>query len=320
MARGPLLVLGLAVAAAAGCGPGAPSPPPDDGFVFGVFGDGPYYAWEEGRYRRVLADVERADAAWLIHVGDLLWYPCSEAAYRERRARLDAVPYPVVYTPGDNEWTDCHEARPGGHDPLDRLAALRTVFFDPPDRSLGGRTLALESQADDAAFAEFVENARWTHGGFVFATIHLVGSSNGLDPFDGRTAAHDAEVERRTAAALAWLDETFAIAERDTARGVVLALHAELGLTPGTPSRGFEAFNARLRERVAAFDGPVLLVHGDDHVQVVDHPLQDEAGRSYPNFTRLQTFGSPEIGWVRVVVDTVNVGFRFEPRLMRGWW
>jgi hypothetical protein len=36
------------------------------------------------------------------------------------------------------------------------------------------------------------------------------------------------------------------------------------------------------------------------------------------NFTRLETFGSPDIGWVRVVVDTVaGRVVEFEPRLMR---
>ena len=36
--------------------------------------------------------------------------------------------------------------------------------------------------------------------------------------------------------------------------------------------------------------------------------------------TRLETFGSPDIGWVRVVVDSVSGEFSFEPRIMRRWW
>jgi hypothetical protein len=64
----------------------------------------------------------------------------------------------------------------------------------------------------------------------------------------------------------------------------------------------------------------VLLVHGDTHDQRVDQPLVDASGRPYPNFTRLETFGSPRIGWVRVVIDTVSGRFaRYEPRLVRGW-
>lgn len=312
----------LLVAATAGCGPPSAESVPPGSFAFGVFGDGPYYPWEQGRFRRVLDDVSRADVQWLLHVGDLLWYPCSAAAFEARLRQLNAVPLPVVYTPGDNEWTDCHEERPGRYEPLDRLAILRRTFFSEPGRSLGARAMPLTSQAVDSTFADFPENARWTYGGFVFSTIHLVGSSNGQEDFPGRTAAHDAEVARRTEAALAWLDGAFATAREDSAKGVVLAVHANVGMDPERePRAGYDRFVERLGQHAAAFPGPVLFIHGDSHTMQVDQPLRDAQGRPYPNFTRLETFGSPDIGWVRVVVDTVAGQIAaYEPRLMRGWW
>lgn len=322
MRRWAQVVVFVALAAPA-CGPAAADPVQPDTFAFGVFGDGPYYPWEQGRFRRVLDDVERSDVAWLLHVGDILWYPCSDEAFERRRAQLEAIDLPVVYTPGDNEWTDCHEARPGGYDPLDRLASIRRTFFRNPGKSLGGRPMGLETQSSDPAFSEFVENARWTFGGFVFATIHVVGSSNGLDPFAGRTAAHDAEVERRTNAAIQWLDDAFEQAAERSAKGVVLAVHGNVGLEGDDPGTryGYEAFVANLERRVAGFPGPVLFIHGDSHTQRVDQPLSDGDARPYENFTRLETYGSPDIGWVRVVVDTVAGRVtRYEPRLMRGWW
>ena len=312
----PVLAVGLLLA----CDPGPPETLPPHAFAFGVFGDGPYHPWEQGRFRRVLDDVERGDVEWLIHVGDILWYPCSEEAYRERRAQLDGTSVAVVYTPGDNEWTDCHEERPGRYDPLDRLAALRRTFFADPYRSLGSAPMALVSQARDTAYAEFVENARWSRGGFVFATVHVVGSSNGLDPFVGRTPDHDAEVVRRTRAAVAWIRESFDVARGDSATGVVLALHAELGLPPAEPGRGYEDVVAELERQATRFDGAILLIHGDDHELTVNHPLTDSAGRTLQRFTRLETYGSPDIGWVRVVVDTLTGALTTEPRLMRGWW
>jgi len=37
---------------------------------------------------------------------------------------------PFVYTPGDNEWTDCHKAKQGKSGaPLNELAAVRALFF-----------------------------------------------------------------------------------------------------------------------------------------------------------------------------------------------
>lgn len=306
----------------AGCGPPAAEPLPAGQIAFGVFGDGPYYSWEQGRFRRVLADMNRADLDWVYHVGDILWHPCSDAAFEHRLRQLDSVGHPVVYTPGDNEWADCHEEKPGGYDPLDRLASIRRIFFAEPGLSLGRERLEVEAQARDSTFAEFVENVRWTHGGFVFASVHLVGATNGLRHFPGRTSRHDAEVERRTRAAIAWLDGAFAEAERISAKGIVLATHANLWSEEGfQPREGYGEIVERLETHVGNFSGPVLLIHGDTHTQRVDQPLTDSTGHAHGNFTRLETYGSPEIGWIRVVIDTVEgriVGH--DPRLMRGWW
>ncbi len=315
-----LLVFAIAVAAACSLPPA--DAVPGDSFAFGVFGDGPYRGWEEGRFERLIEDVNRADLQWLLHVGDVLYFPCSDAAFEDRLGSLNAVDHPVIYTPGDNEWTDCYEEIAGGFEPLDRLASLRRIFFSDPGRSLGGRTIQLEFQAEDSAYAEFVENARWMFGGFVFITVHLVGSDNGLLSFPGRTTAHDEEVERRTEAAVRWLDEAFALADQVSAKGIVLALHANPGIDPGDePGRGYDRFVSRLKHHVSGFPGRVLLIHGDSHNQRADQPLTDEEGRVYENFTRLETFGSPDIGWVRVVVDTVAGRVtQYEPRLLPGWW
>ncbi len=306
---------------ATACGLPPPDAVPPNSFAFGVFGDGPYRGWEEGRFKRLIEDVNRADLQWLLHVGDILWFPCSDEAFEERLVSLNSVGHPVIYTPGDNEWTDCHEQIAGRYDPLERLAAIRRIFFSDPSTSLGSRSMELRSQAEDSTYAEFVENARWTFGGFVFATIHLVGADNGLKAFAGRTAANDREVERRTQAAIAWLDEVFRVAEEASAKGVVLTLHGNPGLDRLEPRRGYERFVSRLEAHVTAVPIQVLLIHGDTHEQRVDQPLKDEAGRVYQNFTRLETFGSPDIGWVRVVVDTVAGRItQYEPRRMPGWW
>ncbi len=85
---------------------------------------------------------------------------------------------------------------------------------------------------------------------------------------------------------------------------------------------GFEEFVDRLEELVKGFEGPVLFIHGDTHRQRVDQPLRDrETGDPLLNFTRLETYGSPDIGWVRVVVDTAAGRIvEYEPRLMNWWW
>lgn len=129
-------------------------------------------------------------------------------------------------------------------------------------------------------------------------------------------------MERRTAAAISWLDQAFSYARRVSAKGVVLATHANLWHEPGhRPREGYGEFVRRLQTQTAAFPGPVLLIHGDTHHQRIDQPFSDSSALTYENFTRLETFGSPEIGWIRVVIDTVAGRItRYEPRLMRGWW
>lgn len=315
----------VAAASTVGCSvsdPPRPEPLPPNSFAFGVFGDAPYQIWEQGRYRRLLADVGRADIAWLIHVGDLFWYPCSDEEYGLRLREMNAIPHPVAYTPGDNEWTDCHHAVPGRRDPLERLAALRRTFFARPGLSLGATPLAIETQATDPAFAEFPENVRWRRGGFVFATVHVVGSDNGMEDFDGRTPASDAESARRMRAAQAWTHAAFAAARAARAKGVVLAFHAEIGLDPTHESRaGYEPLIAQLQHEAAAFDGQVIVIHGDSHQARTDHPPVGPNGSRVDRFTRIETFGSPDVGWMRVVLDTAaGRVVRVEPRLFRGGW
>jgi hypothetical protein len=275
-----------------------------------------------GRFRRVIDDVNRTDLAWFLHVGDIFWYPCSDKNYARSLAALNRIQHPVVYTPGDNEWADCYDKVAGGFDPLERLAHLRRTFYATPTRSVGARPMAVESQSTNADFAEFVENVRWIRGGFVFITIHMVGADNATDPFVQRTPANDEEAARRIAAGLAWVEDAFALADSLSLTGVVIAMHGTPGLYyHPRPRPGYEAFLELLERRVKEFGGPVLLIHGDGHHYGVEHSLRDRATyQPLANFTRLETFGSPDIGWVRVVVDTTSGQFFFEPRLMRRWW
>ena len=312
--------LGLALLLSGCSDPPSPDPLPGGAFAFGVYGDGPYFFWEEARGRRLLADAESAGVDFLIHIGDILGGSCADERLRERRSLLDAVRAPVVYTPGDNEWADCHARDAGGFDPLERLATLREIFFDQPSNSLGASPMAVTSQATRPGFAEFPENLRWERGGFVFATLHVVGTFNATAQFPGRDHRHDEEVIRRTDAALAWMDSLFGEARASGASGIVLAVHANVRLESGGGD-AYKPFVSALRDHVAGFPGDVLFIHGDTHTYRLDQPLTDEKGRVLANFTRVETFGSPDIGWVRVAVDTLEGEvIAVEPRLMRRWF
>ncbi len=223
---GAILVLFTAVFFLATRGPSAPKPNPPGTFSFAVLGDAPYYVWEDLQYAIVLKELDANDLSLVIHVGDIFWRPCSDKFYQRSLDWYNGLRHPVVFTPGDNEWSDCWEPGSGGYAPLERLDRLREIFFADPLRSLGGNPLTLESQGSDERFSEYVENARWHHAGLVFATVHLVGSWNGLANFEGRTDDDDEAVIERTAAAVAWVRETFDVARVRDASAVVLAFHA----------------------------------------------------------------------------------------------
>jgi len=222
----------------------------------------------------------------------------------------------VIYTPGDNEWTDCHR---DDFEPLERLQRIRATYFKDPSRSIAGAAMSVESQSANPAWKELVENVRWRRGGVLFVTTHIVGSNNGMRRLEGRSRAFDSAVVRRTAAAIDWIDSAFAIARADSLAGVVIALHANPRFHRLADDGPYRSFVMRVAEHTSTFRGEVLLIHGDTHEYTLDHPLSSP-GTNAPlaNFTRLETFGSPDIGWVRVVVDSVAGKFvEFEPRRIR---
>jgi len=301
---------------------------PARSFSFALIGDLGYTPQEEPWTANVFADLNRHSAlAFVVHLGDLSSprFGCTDELLARRLAQFNASAHPVIFTPGDNDWTDCHEPAVKGGDPLQRLARLRTVFFQG-ERTLGGRTFALTRQSGDPAFAKFRENVRWDQGGVTFLTLHAPGSNNGL----GRTPEGDAEFAERNKANLAWLEQGFAHARRTNARAVMVLQQAnifpEFSPFPGRPMQpsGFADLRALLAKEAAGFGKPVVLAHGDSHFFRIDAPLSPQRVRGAPvtpaleNFTRVETFGTPYHHWLEVTVeaDDPNV-FTFRPRIVR---
>ncbi len=280
------------------------------GFSFAVVGDAPYNYQEEGEFTAMLERIGREDLAFVIHVGDFKSgsSPCSDPVFRQRRELLDASRRPLIYTPGDNEWTDCHRASAGSHDPLERLRKLRALFF-AEGRSLGRKTLPLLRQSEaDGKHSAYSENAMWDYGGVLFVTLNVPGSNNNF----GRTPEMDREYRQRGEANRTWLARAFRRAEEESLEGVVVAMQADplFELEPSHPRRtGYGELLAQLAQQARAYGKPVLLIHGDSHRYRHDRPLADPAtGRSLANLARLETFGSPVVGWVKVIVDPSHPG------------
>jgi hypothetical protein len=298
----------------------APRPSTGQSFSVAVLGDAPYFAWEQGKYQRILREIDAQDLSFVVHVGDILWKPCDDGQYGRTRQEFEALRHPVIYTPGDNEWTDCWEGDAGGFDPLERLKRLREIFFRDPEQSLGRRRIAVVSQRARPGLEDFVENRRWTHNRVVFATAHVVGSGNGTE--DARGPAETQEARRRIEAAAAWVRETFADAIATDAAAVVIAIHANPFFEERRSARRrpYDPFVTAVEEEAARFARPVLIAHGDHHVYVVDQPVTRSTGDRLDRVTRLQVPGSPLIGWVRITVTPDSTSpFTFEPHTIPVW-
>jgi hypothetical protein len=249
----------------------------------------------------------------VIHVGDMLGHhvPCSEEIYQRRKAEFDASAHPFIYTPGDNEWTDCG---PRGKDAIPQLARLREVFF-ATRQSLGRSRIELSAQdrcADEAcACPAHPENRFWTRAGVRFVTLNFPGSENNT----GKDAANDAEAACRNQANAAWLEQAVRASEQSQTRALVIAIQAD----PWRSRKGsYEPFLAGVRDAARRLKKPVLLVHGDTHLLITDTPFKDVLGNTMERITRLETYGSPFVGWVKVAVDPDDPEiFTFEPHLVK---
>ncbi|MBM3767532.1 MAG: hypothetical protein FJW32_19245 [Acidobacteria bacterium] len=234
--------------------------------------------------------------------------------FANRLAAFSEFVMPLIYTPGDNEWTDCHTASAGSHNPLERLQYLRNLFF-PNDRSLGQQTLLLSRQSEDARFTRYVENAMWSTGPILFATVHVVGSNNNL----GRNAENDREHQERGVANASWLATAFRVARENAFAGVILAIHANPGWV-GTPVRpaslgsGFREFYRQLEDEAIVFQRPVLILMGDTHIFRIDKPMVGTRSvRVLDNVTRAEVPGDVQAHWLRIKVDPARRGlFSFE--------
>ena len=307
-------------------------------YSFGLWGDMPYKkAGDDSKLPAVLNSINRSDIAFSLYDGDIKdgSSKCTNDIYTDALKMFNSMVKPVVYVPGDNEWTDCHRVNNGGFDALERLSHLRKVMF-PTLNSLGQSTLPLAHQGKLGE--AYVENTRFTHGAVTFVGINMPGSNNNLvlsarecTKKSARDTAQcdagNAEYLARDTANVEWLKASFAQAKAQNAAGVVVVVQADPGFDlPETEEldesaeagfSGYRHFMSELAKETEQYKGQVLFVHGDTHYFKLDKPLY-APGKMLANFTRVETFGSPSLHWVKVTVDpkSENV-FQVQPVIVQ---
>jgi hypothetical protein len=285
--------------------------PPRPTATYSIIGDTPYGAQQIASFPSDVAAINAdPDVRLVVHLGDIKngSSRCDTSYFEQIRADFDAFADPLVYTPGDNEWTDCHRANNGAYQPDERLAEVRRIFFDRPGHTLGADRRVIHQAPP------YVENVLWSDAGTVFATLNVPGSNNDLAPwFDD--AETDAQRDRqlheyggRLVADLLWLDQAFDVAQDAHAKAVVLGIQADMwdpAAVAADQVSGFAPFIKELRRRARRFHRPVLLLNGDSHLYEADHPV---AGA--PNVTRITVQGSTNVPheWLKLKIDPNTPG------------
>lgn len=330
----------------------AASDPGDDGiYAIGLWGDLPYSDVQAiTGIPNLIADMNAQPLAFTVHDGDLkagnaiagsaTVTTCDNGLYTQALGYFNALKAAAIFTPGDNDWTDCDRPSNGGFNSLERLDYERAFFFSS-EYSLGQNPLRQERQSTPLCLGvngptPCVENRRWSVGRVTYATLNIQGSCNNLCD----TNPDPAEFAARNAADIAWMQETFARAKARKSVAVMFISQADPGWDLSDPTRaplrnpktlaetdgqpdGFQGFLAALRDEVVAFRKPVAYVHGDSHYFRVDKPFQDSTGKRLENFTRVETFGDNaangvnDVHWVKVLVNANSREvFSYQPQIV----
>jgi len=297
--------------------------------TYAIIGDTPYGTPQVENFPNDVAEINAdPNVSLVMHLGDIKngSTVCSTSYFEQIRADFNRFQDPLVYTPGDNEWTDCHRANNGGYWPAGpvlngdprpaRLAEIHRIFFDAPGQTLGENSRSVETQGGN-----YVENVAWTQSRTSFGVVNVPGSNNDWLPWleQTRTSSQIDEVEGRTAADLEWIDHIFARARDANAKAVVIGIQADMWdpAIVGNPTQ-YDHFTSIVQEMASqtlSFGGPVLLLNGDSHIFVDDHPLADPSrpqnrsiygiAEEVPNLRRITVNGSttPCHEWLKLTVS-----------------
>jgi hypothetical protein len=299
-----------------------------------VFGDWPYGTIINTAPSFIAQVNADPDVELALHVGDIHSgsQACSDAYNLSIFNFFQQFNDPFVYTPGDNEWTDCQKTKEfsSGY-PIDELTKLRALFFASPGHTLGGTSKSVLSQGNafDPAHPEdaaYIENVIWEQASVLFVTLNIPGSNDDhlpwAAPFSNPAAQAD-EIAKRDAANFRWLAKAFALATAHGDAGLVIGWQADMWdaaqVAPGGDGlSAYDPYVSQLATASLAFGKPVLLFNGDSHLFEADHPLADPSSAMYgyhpiaapvPNLTRLTVDGSTNFhDWVKLVVDPTTPG------------
>lgn len=214
--------------------------------------------------------INEANPTVVIHLGDFKsgGKSCTDELLKEHKALL-AQTYPgkIIYTPGDNDWTDCDRSTlPLSFNELERLDFLIELMYQTPPL-LTQKLPRISSQLEQK------ENQLWINDRLAVSTLHIVGTSNGrvhINKSNRQTATNKVIV--RDKANLAWLNKIESHAKYFDAViiGFQADMYQESVLQSDTCDNSslktcdaFAIYRQAFKTLAKRINKPVLISHGD---------------------------------------------------------
>lgn len=285
-----------------------------------VIGDQPYGDFFEPATTQLIQAIDQDEQVqFVLHTGDIKGggEACSDELLKRRIKQLNASTKALVYSVGDNEWTDCHRSSNGSYEPQERLAFLRLNAFANPEHPLGQNKFAISHQGEKG----YPEHQMFRMANTLFVVLNIPGSNNNLStPFSRKESAEDVIrlFNDRHDAIDQWLTRAEQFIEANQMTEVVVLIQGNPIDGSGQSwsiSRlwqsddGYERFMKRLISFMNTIKIPTLLIHGDTHSHKWDQPDLSRFSESFDaakhNFYRLEGYGHPNVNvYLRLTIAT----------------
>ncbi len=270
-------------------------------FTFGVIGQVITTPNDGSPLVQAITESDADDLAFIVANGfKRADEACSDQLYELRRDLLSNAKNGLVLSLAGSDWSECKNVN-GHSTAVERLSRLRELFY-VDEFSFGASKIPLIRQSNAAKYRSYVENARWTVGSVLFASVNLPAMNNHYRMEAGRNS----EFEDRLIANRDWLHHTFAVAKFNHMTSVVLICDGDPLQKPGTQRLfdsnvkrdGFAEIRQQLTTLAGKFPGKVLIIHN----RFDGHGARSDTIAWHGNV------GELEVGaeWVKVSVKAEN--------------
>jgi len=214
--------------------------------------------------------INETNPTVVMHLGDFKsgGKSCTDDLLREHKALLAQIyPGKIIYTPGDNDWTDCDRSTLlYSFNELERLDFLIKLMFKTPPLLTNDLPSIMTQHSQ-------IENKLWINDRLAISTLHIVGTSNGRANID-KSKQDDAikKVDARDKINLTWLKKIEDKSKDFDALiiGFQADIYQQSVVDSGscdnsslTACDAFSLYRQAFKDLAKRINKPILISHGD---------------------------------------------------------